>query len=110
MKLLRISLILTLIVFTLSLHLPKATFAGEESAPVKTEITQHTPEVLSTPEEVLPTPPPSWWHWFPEHPIMSGLLCGGVAYGAYLLFKPDPDPNKDDGHGNDGPGDITVEW
>ena len=100
---------LVLMLLTLNLYLPNITFADQHDLFAKADITKHKPEVLSTPEEPIPTTKvkkTSGWTWV----ILLGL-AGGAAAG--LAAGAGSEEESDGGGGGDGDGDtgdVVVTW
>jgi hypothetical protein len=88
-----------LILLMLNLYLPSLTNAAESGSPEQAAITKHTPEILSTPEEKIPTieEKKSSWTW-----VILLALAGGLAAVA----------GGGGGGGGSTPttGDVTVGW
>ena len=104
MKSLKKLFTLVLILSILNLYLPNITFAGQPQIYKKAGITKHKPEILSTPEEDIPTikaKKTSGWTWL----IAIGLIGGVVAAAA----GGDGDGGGGGGGGGD-TGDVAVTW
>ena len=107
MKLLKRIFAGMLILLVLNLYLPNVAFAEHRYLYAKKEITQHEPEILSTPEEEIPTvkvKKSSGWTWL----ILLALIAGGAAAAAGGGGEtPTPPLNGDNGGDT---GDVTVNW
>jgi hypothetical protein len=72
-------LVIFLILSMLVLYFPRVTLAEEASYYAQADIKKHTPEVLSMPEEEIPTEkvvkPAPKWPWV----VLSLVLVGGAA-------------------------------
>jgi hypothetical protein len=95
-----------LAVLFLILYFPNLTFAGQHHLYAQAGITKHKPEILSTPEEDIPTieaKKTSSWTWL----ILLGL-AGGIAAAA------GGGGGGDSGGGASPPppeeGNVTVTW
>ena len=106
MKSLKKLLTVVLAVLLLILYFPNLTFAGQHHLYAQAGITKHKPEILSTPEEEIPTvkaKKTSGWTWL----ILLGLV-GGIAAAA------GGGGGGDSGGGASPPpaeeGDVTVTW
>ena len=103
MKLLKKIFTLLLILLVLNLYLPNLIFAEHKYLYAKAGITKHKPEILSTPEENIPTikvKKTSGWTWL----ILVALL-GGVAAAAG-----GGGGGSGGGGGTTTTGDVTVGW
>jgi len=103
MKLLKKIFTLLLILLILNLYFPNLTFAEHKYLYAKAGITKHKPEILSTPEENIPTikvKKTSGWTWL----ILVALL-GGVAAAAG-----GGGGGSGGGGGTTTTGDVTVGW
>ena len=104
MKSLKKLLTLVLILSVMSLYLPNLTCAEQRPLFAKAGVTEHKPEILSTPEEDIPTikaKKTSGWTWL----IAIGLIGGVVAAAA----GGDGDGGGGGGGGGD-TGDVAVTW
>jgi hypothetical protein len=98
-KLLTVVLILSLV----SVCLPNLAFADQHPVFAKAEITTHKPEILSTPEEDIPTikaKKSSGWTW---------LILLGLAGGLAAVAGGGGGGGSSSGGGGDS-GDVTVTW
>lgn len=88
-----------LALFVLNLYLPNIAFSEHLYLYAKKGITEHEPEILSTPEEEIPTvkvKKSSSWAW-----VILLALIGGVAAVA---------AGGGGGNGGGESGDVTVTW
>ncbi|MBW2312209.1 MAG: hypothetical protein JRF35_14270 [Deltaproteobacteria bacterium] len=107
MKLLKKIFTCMLILLAFNLFLPTIAFAEHRYLYAKKGITEHEPEILSTPEEEIPTvkvKKSSSWAWM----ILLALIAGGAAAaaaggGEETSTPPTPPPSGDTG-------DVTVTW
>ena len=105
MKSLKKLFTLVLILSILNLYLPNIAFAENPQLFAKAEITKHKPEILSTPEEDIPTikkKKTSTWTWVILLALVGGLAAavgGGGDDGGGASPPPPPDE-----------GDVTVTW
>ena len=93
MKLVERIFVALLILSVMNLYLPKITFAEQHYVYAKADITKHKPEILSAPEEDIPTikeKKTSGWTW-----VILAALIGGAAAAA------------SSGGGDDGGGDSS---
>ena len=100
-----------LILSILNLYFPNTTFAEQHHLFAKAEITKHKPEILSTPEEDIPTikaKKTSGWTWV----ILLALIGGVAAAAAAGGGDGDSGGGSSGGGGSDGgdSGDVTVTW
>jgi len=98
--------ILVLILSILNLYLPNIAFAEQHQLFAKADITKHKPEILSTPEEDIPTikaKKTSGWTW-----VILLALIGGVAAAA--AGGGGGDGGGGGGNGDGDTGDVTVTW
>lgn len=104
MKSLKKLFTVVLILSILSLYFPNITLAEQHHLYAKAGITDHKPEILSTPEEDIPTikkKETSSWTW-----VILLALIGGVAAAA-------GGGGGSSGGGSSGggdTGDVTVTW
>ena len=111
MKLLKMIFTGLLALFVLNLYLPNIAFSEHRYLYAKKGITEHEPEILSTPEEEIPTvkvKKSSGWAWM----ILLALIAGGAAAaaaggGEETQTPPTTPPNGDNGGDT---GDVTVTW
>ena len=105
MKNLKKVLVLFLIPSILLLYFPRVGLAGEARYYTQADIKKHTPEVLSMPEEEMPTEkvvkPARKWPWV----VLGILLVGGAA--AALAGG---GGRGGGGKGGGGTGNVTVGW
>jgi len=106
MKSLKKLLMLVLVLSILNLYLPNIAFAENPQLFAKAEITKHKPDILSTPEEDIPTikkKKTSSWTWLILLVLAGGLAAavggGGGDDGGGASPPPPPDE-----------GDVTVTW
>lgn len=104
MKLVKRIFVALLILSVMNLYLPKITFAEQHYVYAKAGVTKHKPEILSTPEEDIPTikeKKTSGWTW-----VILLVLAGGVAAA---LAAQEEEEEEEDGPPPEG-GDVTVTW
>ena len=104
MKSLKKLFILVLILSILNLYLPNIAFAEQQQLFAKADITKHKPEILSTPEEDIPTikvKKTSSWTWVILLALIGGVaaVAGGGGDSGGGASPPPPDE-----------GDVTVTW
>jgi hypothetical protein len=101
-------LVLFLVVSIMVLYFPKITLAQEASYYAQADIKKHTPEVLSMPEEEIPTEkvekPAPKWPWV----VLGILLIGGAA--AALAGGGGGGGGKGGGGTTGGSGNVNVGW
>lgn len=111
MKLVERIFVALLILSVMNLYLPKITFAEQHYVYAKASVTKHKPEILTTPEEDIPTikvKKTSGWTW-----VILLALIGGVAAAAGAAGGDDGDDGGDgsgDGGDSGDSGDVTVTW
>ena len=88
--------VLFLIASILLLYFPRVTLAEEASYYAQADIKKHSPEVLSMPEEDIPT---TWWPW-----VVLGIVL--VAVVVYILIPKD----GKDGTPSTNTGSVSVGW
>jgi len=106
MKNLKKVLVLFLIPAILGLYFPRITLAEEASYYAQTDIKKHTPEVLSMPEEEMPTEkvakPAPKWPW-----VVLGLILVG---GAVAAFAGGGGGGGGSGSTSGSSGSVSVGW
>ena len=102
MKLTRRILAAVLILLMVNLYLPGIAGAEQHNSPAKVAITEHPPQILSTPEEKIPTVEvkKTSWTWV----ILVGLIAGAAAAAG------GGGGDGGGGGGGEDSGDVTVSW
>ena len=96
-----------LMLFVLNLYLPNIVFAEHRYLYAKAGITEHEPEILSTPEEEIPAAKvkkSSGWSWLIILAVIGGAAAaagGGGGNGG---------GGSGDSTGGGDTGDVTVTW
>ena len=104
MKSLKKLLSVVLVLLVLNLYLPNITFAEQQYVYAKAGITKHKPEILSTPEEPIPTlkaKKTSGWTWVILLALVGGLAAVAAGGGG--------GGGGSSGDGGDS-GDVSVTW
>lgn len=110
MKSLKKVFTIALVLLILNLYLPNISFAEQHHLYAKAGITKHKPEILSTPEEEIPTikaKKTSGWSW-----LILIALIGGVAAAAGGAAGGDENGGDGGGGGGNGgdTGNVAVTW
>jgi hypothetical protein len=95
------SFVVLLAFFMLSLYFPSMGFAEKQLFSAKSGITKHRPQVVSTPEQDIPTVKEKKTRLWPCCVGLGLLAIAGAAAGG---------GGGDDGNGNGTTGNIGVTW
>ncbi len=87
----------------LSLYFPNISFAEKQLFGAKAGITKHRPQVVSTPEQDIPTVKEKKTSLWPLCLLGVVAIAGGAAAAA-------GGGDDENGNGNGTTGDITVTW
>ena len=109
MKNLKKVLVLFLIPSILVLYFPRVGLAEEASHYAQADIKKHTPEVLSMPEEEMPTEekvkPAPKWPW-----VVLGLILVGGAVAAFAGGGGGGGGSSGGGSTSGSSGSVSVGW
>ena len=106
MKSLKKLFAVVLILLILNLYFPSITFAGQHHVFAKAGVTEHKPEILSTPEEDIPTikaKKTSGWTWVILLALIGGVAAAAAGGGGGDSGGGESPPPSDEG-------DVTVAW
>lgn len=93
-----------LILSVVSLYLPNITLAEQHHVFAKARVTEHKPEILSTPEEPIPTikaKKTSGWTWLIAIGLIGGVAAAAAGGGGGGGGGESPPPEE---------GNVTITW